>query len=389
MPERALTPALIVAGEASGDHHAAALAAAVRQLRPVEWFGIGGDRMAAAGVELITHARELSVLGIFEVIRHLPRIYGIERRLRAEIARRRPRFAVLVDLPGINLRLAAHLHRRGIPVVYFVAPQLWAWRPGRVRFLRRYVRKLVCIFPFEEEYFRRAGVEVEYVGHPLLDTVRPSMTREEFLAHHRLRNNRPTICLLPGSRNQEITRHLPTLLAAAEQLNRKRPLQFTLVQAPTVDAALVKKLTDRHPHLSLTVITDSPYNALAWCDLAVISSGTATVEALLLETPMVVIYRVAAPSWWTGKLLVRTPYYSMVNLLAGQRLVPELIQRDFTPARVALEAERLLSDPAARQRIQEGLGQVKQRLGPPGAIERAARAVVAAVEIQERAEDAR
>jgi len=381
--------ALIVAGEASGDQHAAALVAAVSQLQPVEWFGIGGDRMAAAGVDLITHARELSVLGIFEVIRHLPRIYGIERRLRTEAARRRPRFAVLVDLPGINLRLAAHLHRRGIPVVYFIAPQLWAWRPGRVRFLRRYVRKLVCIFPFEEEYFRRAGVEVEYVGHPLRDTVRPSTSREEFLARQHLDPGRPTVCLLPGSRDQEISQHLPTLLEAAGRLSRQGPLQFTLVQAPTVNPALVKELAGRHPHLPLNVISDSPYNALAWCDLAVISSGTATVEALLLKTPMVVVYRVAAPSWWTGKLLVRTPYYSMVNLLAGQPLVPELIQSGFTAARVAGEMERLLSDPAARQRIQEGLGQVKQRLGPPGAIERAARAVVAAVEIQERAEDPR
>jgi lipid-A-disaccharide synthase len=338
--------------------------------------------MAAAGVELITHARELSVLGIFELLGHLPRIYGIERRLRAEIARRRPRFAVLIDLPGINLRLAAYLHRRGVPVVYFIAPQLWAWWPGRVRFLRRYVRKLICIFPFEEEYFRRAEVEVEYVGHPLLDTACPSMAREEFLTHHRLRRDCPTLCLLPGSRDQEISRHLPTLLAAAEQLSRERSLQFTLVQAPTVEAARVNEFVSRHPGLSLTVLHDSPYNALAWCDLAIVSSGTATVEALLLGTPMVVIYQVTAPSWWAGKLLVRTPYYSMVNLLAGQRLVPELIQRDFTPARVALEVERLLSDPAARQRIQEGLGQVKQRLGPLGAIGRAARAVVAAVEIQ-------
>lgn len=373
-------PALIVAGEASGDRHGAALAAALPRHLPVAWFGLGGDAMAAAGVELIRHAREVSVLGIFELLRHLPRLYGIERALRAEIARRQPRFAVLVDLPGINLRLARWLHRRGIPVIYFVAPQLWAWRPRRMKFLRRYVRQLLCIFPFEEEFFRRAGVPVEYVGHPLVDAARPSLSREEFFRRHRLRPDGPTLCLLPGSRNQELARHLPLLLEAAARLRQNRPMaQFTLVQASTVDPGLVQSLLARAPNLPLTVIKESPYNALAWCDLAVISSGTATVEALLLETPMVVVYRVAAPSWWVGKLLVRTPHYSMVNLIAGQRLVPELIQSDFTPARVVAEVERLLSDPAARGRIQKELGQVKQRLGPPGAIERACRAVAAAV----------
>lgn len=388
MPARSPLPALIVAGEASGDQHAAALAACLRQRLPVEWFGIGGDRMAAAGVDLVAHARDLSVLGIFELIGHLPRIYGIEQRLKAEVERRSPRFAVLVDLPGINLRLAAHLHRRGIPVVYFIAPQLWAWRPGRIRFLRRYVRKLLCIFPFEEEWFRGRGVEVEHVGHPLVESARASLGREEFFARYGLSRERPLVCLLPGSRNQEIERHLPQMLEAAAQLARVRPLQFTLVQASTVEPALVEKSVARHEQLSLTVIRDTPYNALAWSELAVVSSGTATVEALLLGTPMVVVYRVAAPSWWVGKLLVRTPHYCMVNLIAGRRLVPELIQEDFTSARLAVEMERLLSDPAARRRIQEELGEVKQRLGPPGAIERAARAVMAAVGLEGQGEDA-
>jgi lipid-A-disaccharide synthase len=352
-------------------------------LAPVDWFGVGGDLMAAAPqVELIIHARELSVLGVFEIIRHLPRLYGIERHLRAEIARRRPSFAVLVDLPGTNLRLSAYLHRLGIPVVYFVAPQLWAWRPGRVRFLRRYVRKLLCIFPFEGEFFRQRGVEVEYVGHPLVGQVQPSLAREEFFAHHRLDPGRRTVCLLPGSRNQEVARHLPLLLEAAERLSRRHALQCVLVQAGTVDPRLLQASLDQHPKLPVTRVVGSVYNALAWCDLAVISSGTATVEATLLQTPMVVVYRVALPTWWVGKLLVRTPHYSMVNLIAGKKLVPELIQHDFTAERLAAEMERLLSDPAARQRIQEELGEVKQRLGPPGAIDRAARALMAAVGIR-------
>lgn len=372
--------ALIVAGEASGDRHGAALAAALPRHLPAEWFGIGGDQMAAAGVELVSHARAVNVLGIVEVVLHLPRIYGVYRKLLAEVDRRQPRFAVLIDFPDFNLRLARQLHRRGIPVIYFIAPQMWAWRPGRVKLLRRYTRKLICIFPFEEEFFRKAGVNVEYVGHPLVDLAKPTLTREQFLARHRLRPGEATVCLLPGSRNQEVARHLPVMLEAAARLAAHRSVQFTLVRANTVEPALVQRLLARGGQLSVTVIEDSPYNALASAEAAVISSGTATVEALLVGTPMVVVYRVAAPSWWVGKLLVRTPHYSMVNLLAGKKLVPELIQSEFTPARVAEEVERLLSDTAARARIQTELGRLKTTLGAPGAIERACRAVVAALQ---------
>ncbi len=371
-------PALIVAGEASGDRYGAALAGALSRRFSVDWFGIGGDEMQAAGVELTTHARSVAVVGIFEVVRHLPRIYGIYRSLLEEIDRRRPRFAVLVDFPDFNLRLARQLHRRGIPVIYFVAPQMWAWRPGRVKQLQRYVRKLLCIFPFEEEWFRQRGVEVEYVGHPLLDAARPTLGREEFLARHQLKPDVPTICLLPGSRNQEVQRHLPLMLEAAAALSRQRPLQFTLVRAATVAPELVDSIARRWPDLALTVVAENPYNALAASELAVVSSGTVTVEALLLQVPMVVVYRVAASTWHLGRPLVRTPHYSMVNLLAGQRLVPELIQSDFTPARVVAEVERLLDDPGERRRIQEEMARVKERLGPPGAIERAAAAVAAA-----------
>jgi lipid-A-disaccharide synthase len=379
MAPAAAPTALIVAGEASGDQHAAALAAELHRRAGVAWFGVGGDQMAAAGVELLTHARELSVLGIFELLEHLPRLYRFERRLRAEILRRRPSFAVLVDLPGTNLRLAAFLHRHGIPVVYFIAPQLWAWRPGRVRFLRRYVRKLLCIFPFEEEWFRRRGVEVEHVGHPLVDSTRASMSRAEFVRPHGLAADRPIVCLLPGSRQQEIERHLPAMLDAAAALAARTAVQFVLVEAATVEPARVDRALAARGRVSLTVLRECPYNALAAADLAVISSGTATVEGLLLGTPMVVVYRVAAPSWWAGKLLVRTPHYSMVNLIAGRRLVPELIQSDFTPERLTAEMERLLSDKEARQRIQRELKALGQRLGPSGAIPRAARAVAAAV----------
>ena len=383
----AASTALIVAGEASGDQHAAALAAEVHRRFGVGWFGVGGDQMAAAGVELVTHARELSVLGIFELLEHLPRLYRFERNLRREILRRKPRFAVLVDMPGINLRLSAFLHRHGIPVVYFIAPQLWAWRPGRVRFLRRYVRKLLCIFSFEEEWFRSRGVEVEHIGHPLVDSARATLSREVFLSRHGLSTDRLTVCLLPGSRHQEIERHLPTMLEAAAVLAKRHPLQFVFVEAATLDPERVRRLLPPEGQLPLTILRECPYNALAAADLAVISSGTATVEGLLIGTPMIIVYRVAAPSWWAGKLLVRTPHYSMVNLIAGRRLVPELIQSEFTAARLAGEMERLMSDKAARDGIQAELRALKQRLGPPGAIRSAAGAVAAAVGLTGELED--
>ncbi len=367
--------ALIVATEASGDHYGAALAASLPRHFPVQWFGIGGDAMAEAGVELVAHAREFSVLGIFEVIRHYFRLYPVFRHLLAEIDRRRPRFAVLIDSPGLNLHVARHLHRRGIPVIYFIPPQVWAWRRHRVKLLRRYTRKVICIFPFEEDFLRRAGVDTDYVGHPLVDSARPSLSREEFYHRYQLDPHRPTVALLPGSRNQELARHLPPLLEAAQRLERQQPVQFCLVQASTVDPALLARLLEPARNLSLTVVRDTSYNVLAHSDVAAISSGTATVEALLLEIPMVVVYRVASPSWWVGKVLIRTPHYSMVNLIAGQRLVPELIQNDFTPERVFAEISRLLNDPSARRRIQTELGRVKQRLGPPGAIERVSRLV--------------
>jgi len=249
------------------------------------------------------------------------------------------------------------------------------------------VRKLLCIFPFEEEWFRSRGVNVEHVGHPLVDAVRASLSREEFLARHGLAADRPTICLLPGSRHQEIERHLPTMLEAAASLAARIRVQFVLVEAATLDPERVQRLLPAAGQLPLTVLRESPYNALAAADLAVVSSGTATVEGLLLRTPMVVVYRVAAPSWWAGKLLVRTPHYSMVNLIAGRRLVPELIQSEFTSERLVAEMERLLGDKAARQRIQTELKGLGQRLGPPGAIPRAARAVAAAVGLAGEFED--
>jgi lipid-A-disaccharide synthase len=371
---------LIVAGEASGDRHGAALVTALRSELPVDWFGIGGDELADAGVELITHARALSILGVFEVLHHIPRVYGILRHLTGEAERRQPRFAVLIDSPDFNLPLARRLYQRRIPVIYFIAPQVWAWRRSRLRLLRRYVERLICILPFEEEFFRSAGLDVTYVGHPLVDLARASLPREEFLRRHQLDPERRTVALLPGSRPQEVRRHLPTLLEAAHQLASADRVQFILQRASTVDLDLLNRLLAPFSHLPLAVSQGTPYNALGAAEVALVASGTITVEALLMQTPMIVFYRVSPPSWWVGQWLVRVPHYSMVNLIAGERLVPELIQDQFTPTRLAAEASRLLRDDQERLRIQQELGHLKQRLGPPGAIGRAARAVLETLE---------
>ena len=372
----ASVPVLIVAGEASGDQHAAALATCVAGQQAVAWFGIGGDAMQAAGVELVEHARRVNVLGLVEVVKHLPRIYGVFHRLLAEVDRRRPRLALLVDFPDFNLRLARRLHARGIPVVYFIAPQIWAWRAGRLRAIQRDLRKVLCIFPFEEAIYQRAGVDVEYVGHPLVGRAAATLSREQFLARYELTPAKSIVCLLPGSRNQEVARHLPILLAAARRLRETQGTQFVLVRAPTVERPLVEELLAKASATPMTLVEDSAYDALAYSKVAVVSSGTATVEAALLQTPMVVVYRVAPLTWWLGKWLVQTPYYSMVNLIAGGGIVPELIQNAFTPERVAKEVGNLLNQVELRQRMKHELRVVGERLGEPGAIERASRAVL-------------
>jgi lipid-A-disaccharide synthase len=369
--------AFIVATEASADRHGARLAACLREQTGLEWFGIGGDAMAGAGVELLAHAREFSVLGIFEVLRHYPRLYGVARRVLAEVDKRKPRIAIVIDSASFNRHMCRQLHRRGIPVVYFIAPQLWAWRPRRVKYLQKYVRKLLCLFPFEEKYFRNRGVDTDYVGHPLVDSARAGFGRGDFFRAADLDPAVPLVTLMPGSRNQEVERHLPVILEALEKLADKVKVstQYCLIQPDTVDSKLLERLLQKAPHIPLTVLHDTPYNALAWSEAAVISSGTATVEALLLETPMVVVYRVSAASWQVGKMLIQTPYYSMVNLVAEEQLVPELIQEDFTAQRLAEELHSLLSDTEGRSRIQQKMGALKGRLGEPGAIERAANIV--------------
>jgi len=365
------TPLIFVsAGEPSGEMHAARLAAALRARTGAHIFGLGGPHMREAGVELLADSSQVAVVGISEVVRRLPSVWKVYRQLVEEAARRKPDLAILVDFPDFNLRLARRLHRQGVRIVYFISPQVWAWRPQRVQLIRRLVSRVLCIFPFEEEFYQRADVPVNFVGHPLVDAVRPTMTREQFVERHHLDAKKPIVALLPGSRLAEIAHNLPGMLAACRLLEHDGKYQFVLAAAQGIAKESLQEHARGGP--ALHIVEGATYDALAAADCAIVSSGTATVEAALLGAPMVVVYRVSATTAFIARRMVRTPFFSMVNLIGGRRVVPEFIQEAFTPEAVAAEARRLLGSAEERETMRKDLAEVKRKLGPGGAIEKAA-----------------
>ncbi len=369
-------PLLLSAGEASGDMYAARLATALKQRLDVAIFGMGGPQMRAAGVEIINDYSEVSVVGITEVLKRLPSLFRAMRRLVDEAERRRPPLAILTDFPGFHLRLARKLRPKGIRNVYYICPQFWAWRPWRVNLVRRRFAQALCIFHFEEKFYADAGVPVKFIGHPLVGNVKPTMTREFFCKKYGLEQGDPIVTILPGSRRGEIAHHVPILVEALAEMGRTLPGSFGVVVAvaPGLD---LEKLKSMFPgQRQVKFIQEDTYNALAAADLAIVSSGTATVETALLGRPMIVVYRLSPLTARLAKSLVRTKFFSMVNLIAGRAVVPELIQNAFSPQRVAAEAKNLLStSEEGKIRMQQmslGLEEVRKLLGPPGAVERAA-----------------
>ena len=365
---------LVSAGEASGDLYASLVVEALRRHAPdTEFFGCTGPRLRAAGVRTVVDAASLAVVGLVEVLHHIPRIYGEYRKLLAAAEREKPALAILTDSPDFHLRVARQLHRRGVPVVYLVAPQAWAWRKGRVREMRRTLTRLLCIFPFEEAFFREHGVKATYIGHPLAGIVRASFTRDEFFRKHRLAPERPLIAILPGSRRGEAARHLPDLLDAVERIYREQAVNFVLPASANTGTAFFEERIGSAP---VRVIEGESWDAMAHCDLSLAASGTVTVEAALLGAPMVTYYKVTGISWLLGKMLVDIPFYSMVNLIAGRAVVPELMQGQMTGETLAREALHLLRDEAARNEMKRGLAEVREKLaGGAEAPERAARAI--------------
>lgn len=370
---------LVVAGEASGDAHAAELLLELKELHPnVKPFGLGGSRCEAAGLMRLARSSEIAVVGITEVLRILSRAREIFHALLAEVDRRGAKTAVLVDFPDFNLRLAKALEKRGVRVVYYVSPQVWAWRKGRVKTIARVVDRMLVLFGFEEEFYRRHGVEVTHVGHPLVDQV-PELPRESPFE----RPGPQRLCLLPGSRRSEIRVHLPLMSEAARRLSRDTDLEVSWIVADEIDPDEFSELVPAD--LDLTLVAEDRFQTIVGSDLALCASGTATLEVGLLGTPMVVVYKVSRLSSWVGRLVLSLPNISLVNLVLGREVVPEVLQGEATPEGISTVAAGLLSDPQRLHNTSQELGALRPQLGSRGASERAAR-VVKSVMTSERGE---
>jgi len=373
---------LVSAGEASSDMYAAGVVSHLGRFFPgIHLYGCAGPKLQAAGVEPVIDASKLAVVGLAEVVGHLPRIYGEYRKLVRFVERHPPVAALLTDSPDFHLRLARHLKRLGVPVFYLVAPQVWAWRQGRVKTIRRLVDKLFCLFPFEEPWFRERGVDATYIGHPLATLVRPSFTRSAFFSRHRLPAGERLLTLLPGSRAGEASRHMPDLLAAVAVLRQRFPLSVILATPKGFGTnAALRTFREPMAALAIKVVENETWDAIAHADLALAASGTVTVEAAVLGTPMVIFYKVSSLTWSAGRSLVKVPFLSMVNLIAGRPIVPELIQEQMTGAAIAGSVADLLTKPDLVNRMRKDLDQVRLALQSSGdPLERAANLIVDAM----------
>jgi lipid-A-disaccharide synthase len=374
---------LISAGEASGEMYGAQLMEALRRRQPSpQFFGVGGDRMRAAGCETVVDTKDLAVVGITEILSHLPKIYGLFHKLIAAADAHPPDLAIVIDSPAFNWRVARQMHKRGIPVVYYVCPQFWAWRQGRVRLLRKYVDKALVIFPFEEKFYRDRGVDATFVGHPLADVARPQISRSDYAAQHRLDAEKMWITLMPGSRMKEVRMNLPTILESAADLGAG--YEYLLPVAATLERSWLESLIGKD--FAVRLVDEAP-PALAQSRAGIIASGTATVEAALMGTPFVMVYRVSALTYLLGRSTVKVPHFAMVNLIAGREVVHELVQQDFTAENIASEIVKILSDGPARETMIAGLAGVKAALkGGPDRLPAAEQAADAIMAILARAE---
>lgn len=368
---------LIIAGEASGDLHGAGVVRELKRQAPrAEVFGVGGDGMAAAGMELLFHVRDTAVVGFTEVLRHLRFFRRMMQTLEKAVAQRQPAVVVLIDYPGFNLRFAERLRRLAAPpkILYYIAPQVWAWHAERIPKMAKLIDQMAVVFPFETALFQTAGLPTEFVGHPLLEGLRPQLTPETFFSKYQLNPAPPLLGLLPGSRREEIVRLLPDMLATASLLRRSIPdLQIAVAMAPnlpeTFYRAWVKDETVR-------LIANATYEVMRDSRACLVCSGTATLETACFATPLVVVYRISRLSYEIGKRLVKLPYIGLVNVVAGTKIAPEFIQHDFTPERVAPVLEKFLLDAAHRVTVKHALAEVRTKLGEPGASRRVAEMIL-------------
>ena len=384
-----MTKVMISCGEASGDLYAGALTTEIRRLDPgAEVFGLGGERLQQSGARLVADYRGLAVTGLAEALSVLPRSFATYRQLVAAARRERPDVLVVIDFPDFNFRLAAAVRRLGVPVVYYIGPQVWAWRRGRLNAIKRLVTKAIVIFPFEEPIYREAGIPVEFVGHPLIDLARPASSREQFLQELGVDPAAPTVALLPGSRPNELRAILPDLGRAAAAIAAQIPAaQFVVARAPKLADELFRPLDALAGRLArpLRIVEARTNEVLAASDVVLTASGTATVQTAIQGRPMIIVYRLSPLTYRLGRRFVRIDTFGMVNLVAGERIVPELIQDAFTPEAVAGEALSLLRDRERARHTTEALRRVREKLGAPGASRRAAESILA---IARRSNDA-
>ena len=367
---------MISAGEASGDLHGGRLVAAIKQLDPeAQIFGIGGDAMRAAGMSLYYHVNQLAYIGFIEVARHYFFFRRIYNHLLAEIEARKPDVLVLIDYPGFNLRLARAAKALGVRTFYYIAPQVWAWRPQRAAKMAGHIDEMAVLFDFEVPFFSRHGIRTHFVGHPLLEGLQPKHTTPDFCSLHRLDLERPVVALLPGSRRQEVRSLLPAMLQAAAVLRRRHPrLQFVVAQAATISGEMVQECLADYPWV--TVVQDETYDLLQAAAAALVASGTATLETACFAVPFALVYKVAPLSYAIGKRVVTIPYIGLVNVVAGKKIITEFIQQQVTEKNLSAELERLLFDPQLRKALFHELQQVKSKLGDPGASLKTARLIL-------------
>ena len=367
---------MIIAGEASGDLHGAGVVRELKALSPeCEIFGIGGDKMQAAGMGLIYHVRELSVMGFWEVLQHLPLLRSVEKTLETLLKARRPDVLVLIDYPGFNLRFARFARRQKIKILYYISPQVWAWNRRRVRTMKGLIDKMLVVFPFEEEIYREEGIDVEFVGHPLLEVLdHEPQGRREFCRRYGFDEQKPILGLFPGSRRQELERIFPAMLGAARILHRDRGVQIAVGVASVLEMDYVKAfLRDDFP---VQLVQHATYDVMKNADLAIVTSGTATLETAYFQTPMIVVYRTSILTYLVGRLLIRIKNIGLVNIVAGQQIVPEILQGQVTPEKLAAESAKLLDDRSMREKIAGNLAAVKEKLGSAGASARVARTIL-------------
>ncbi len=365
---------VIVAGEASGDLHGAHLVRALKRQHPqLEICGVGGSHLRAEGITLLSNSDELAVVGVFEVVKKLKTVWRVYKQLSHYLSDHQPDVLLLVDYPEFNLRLARVAHKIGIPIVYYISPQVWAWRSNRVKLIRRLVTKMIVIFPFEQAFYQSHGVDVEWVGHPLIESVKPTQSKEAFCQRHALNPAKPIIGLLPGSRESEVERLLAVMLEAAQQIRAHKPdAQFVLPLASSLENSTLFQSLPSCVHL----VRQQTYEAINAADLVVTASGTVTVETAILETPMIITYIVSPLTYWLGRLFINVPFIGMVNLIANKEIAKELIQTQVTPAAIAREVLTLLAHPERLEGIRRDLRTVRQKLGEAGAAEKAATVVL-------------